>query len=86
MNIAYSYQDIFLKPRYSEFHSRSEISLTTELGGQPFALPVLPANMACTINTELARWMSANGYFYIMHRFNANTNDILTQTTRNSLN
>ena len=68
----YSYQDICLFPKYSPYRSRSEpgCSPATEFGGRGFKLPVLPANMACTIDTKLARWMSENDYFYIMHRFN----------------
>ena len=71
----YSYQDISLKPRFSPYRSRSEISVETVLGDHSFNLPVVPANMACTINTELARWMSKNKHFYIMHRFNKNHAD-----------
>ena len=67
--MALSYQQVFLKPRYSPYSSRSEISLATQFGPQSFRLPVVPANMKCTIDTNLARWMSQEGYFYIMHRF-----------------
>ena len=66
----YSYQDICLKPKYSIHPSRADISVAVELGQRGFKIPVIPANMACTINTELASWMSQNDYFYIMHRFN----------------
>ena len=66
----YSYQDICLMPRYSQFHSRSEANTSTTLGNQTFKLPVMPVNMECTMNVDKARYMSENGYFYIMHRFN----------------
>jgi GMP reductase len=71
----YSYQEIFLIPRYSEYHSRSEVDTSVKLGGKSFKIPVMPANMKCTINQKLALWMSENDYFYVMHRFNANTED-----------
>lgn len=71
----YSYQEIFLIPRYSQYHSRSEIELGIPLGKKTFKLPVMPANMKCTIDQKMALWMSENDYFYVMHRFNANTND-----------
>lgn len=67
----YSYQDVFLKPRYSEFHSRSEANTSIKFGNQTFKLPVVPANMECTMNVDKAKYMSENEYFYIMHRFNA---------------
>jgi GMP reductase len=39
------------------------------MGKTQFNVPVIPANMKAVINTNIARWMSASGYFYIMHRF-----------------
>jgi GMP reductase len=70
-----SYQDVFLKPQYSKYHSRSEADVSVQLGPKKFKLPVTPANMKCTIDTKLAKWMSENDYFYVMHRFNANHYD-----------
>jgi GMP reductase len=71
----YSYQQVFLKPRYSEYYSRSEVDTSVALGRNVFKLPVMPANMACTIDVKLAKWFSENGYFYAMHRFNKNHED-----------
>jgi GMP reductase len=71
----YSYSDIFLLPKYSKYHSRSEADTSVKFGKKIFKLPVMPANMKCTIDQKLASWMSENDYFYVMHRFNANTND-----------
>jgi GMP reductase len=67
----YSYSEVFLKPRYSEFHSRSEADTSIKFGNKTFKLPVVPANMECTMNVDKAKYMSENEYFYIMHRFNA---------------
>ena len=66
----YSYSEVFLKPRYSEFHSRSEANTSITFGNKTFKLPVVPANMECTMNVDKAKYMSENEYFYIMHRFN----------------
>lgn len=66
----YSYSEVFLKPRYSEFHSRSEANTSITFGNQTFKLPVVPANMECTMNVDKAKYMSENEYFYVMHRFN----------------
>lgn len=67
----YSYSDVFLKPRYSQFHSRSEADVSVKLGNKTFKVPVMPANMKCTIDADKAKWMSENDYFYAMHRFNS---------------
>lgn len=67
--IALNYKDICLVPRYSELRSRSEADTSIELGGFKFSLPVLMANMPAVINSSLAKQMSENDYFYIMHRF-----------------
>jgi GMP reductase len=63
------YSDIALVPNYSECHSRSDGDTSLEFGGKRFKLPIVPANMKTVINADLARWMSENDYFYIMHRF-----------------
>lgn len=66
-----SYQDVFLKPRFSPFPSRSGIDASVQFGPQRFNMPIVPANMACVISAEISKWMSERGFFYIMHRFNA---------------
>ena len=71
----YSYSEVFLKPRFSEFHSRSEADTSIIFGNQTFKLPVVPANMECTMNVDKAKYMSENDYFYIMHRFNKDKNE-----------
>jgi GMP reductase len=45
------------------------------LGKHKWKLSVVPANMECVINEELAVKLAKNGYFYIMHRFNV---DVVT--------
>ena len=69
------YSDIDLVPNYSEVHSRVDCSTTASLCGKDFNLPIIPANMKSVIDMGLARWMSENGYFYIMHRFDRNLGD-----------
>lgn len=66
---AYKYSDISLVPRYSECDSRSRLDPSIRIGKHHFKLPVIPANMKSVINFSIAKWMSENGYFYIMHRF-----------------
>ena len=64
-----SYQQIYLEPEYSGYPSRSDISTSVKYGPNLFKIPALPANMKCTIDESLAKWMSQEDYFYIMHRF-----------------
>jgi GMP reductase len=69
MKLYLSYQDVCLRPERSIHQSRSEIDTSTQFGFTKFKIPVIPANMKCTINQKLAHWMSQYNYFYIMHRF-----------------
>ena len=66
---AYKYSDVCLVPRYSECHSRSDINVSIGIANHKFKLPIIPANMKSVINIDMAKWMSENNYFYIMHRF-----------------
>lgn len=71
------YSDVCLVPNYSECSSRSDASTSIVLGGQQFKLPVIPANMKSVINEDIARWMSDERYFYVMHRFNIDLLDFI---------
>jgi GMP reductase len=64
-----SYDDVLLVPNYSELESRSLADTSVNLCGFNFKLPVVPANMSSVINLDNARYLSNNGYFYIMHRY-----------------
>lgn len=68
--ISYDFSNINLVPKICVVDSRSECSATTKIGDREFKLPVVPANMECIINDELAIMLAQNGYFYIHHRFN----------------
>jgi GMP reductase len=70
---ALHYKDIVLIPNYSDLDSRSLADTSTELAGHIFKVPVVPANMKCTINISTARTLANNGYFYVMHRFDMDT-------------
>ena len=34
-----------------------------------FELPVVPANMKTVVDEPIVEWLAANGFFYVMHRF-----------------
>lgn len=71
----FSYDDICLRPKYSELTSRSNADTFVNFLGRKYQLPVIPANMQDVISWKLADFLQANNYFYIMHRFgDANIN------------
>ena len=66
----FDFQDINLIPRKCIVSSRSECATTIQMGRYIFSMPVVPANMECVINDEIAIKLASAGYFYIHHRFN----------------
>jgi len=65
----FDYHQINLVPRCCIVESRSMCDTRFQLGRNTFALPIVPANMECVIDTPLAIKLATAGYFYIMHRF-----------------
>lgn len=67
------YDEIYLIPKYSELSSRSDADTSVKLGENTFKLPIVPSNMKAVIDEKWAKYLSENGYFYVMHRFNGIT-------------
>ena len=65
----FDYDNILLLPRKCRVESRSECDPSVEFGGRRFKLPVVPANMKTVVDETITEWLAANGYFYVMHRF-----------------
>ncbi|MGX6961802.1 GMP reductase [Vagococcus xieshaowenii] len=65
----FDYEDIQLVPNKCIVNSRSECDTTVTLGQHTFKMPVVPANMQTIVDETISEWLAANGYFYIMHRF-----------------
>ncbi|GIX23213.1 MAG: GMP reductase [Caldimonas manganoxidans] len=65
----FDYDNILLLPRKCRVNSRSECDTSVEFGGRRFVLPVVPANMKTVIDERISEYLAANGYFYVMHRF-----------------
>lgn len=63
------YSDIVLVPRLSNIESRGLIDVSCKFGHQLFNLPIVPANMKTVINEDIAKALSDNYFFYVMHRF-----------------
>ena len=70
MNQMFDFSDINLIPQKCVVQSRSEVDTKIKLGSYEFNLPVVPANMECVINDEIALKLAKANFFYIHHRFN----------------
>lgn len=67
---AFNFENMNLVPRKCVVDSRAECYTTLRLGDFAWKLPVVPANMECVINEDIAEKLAKNGYFYVLHRFN----------------
>ncbi|KAA9241490.1 MULTISPECIES: GMP reductase [Aerococcus] len=65
----FDYEQVQLIPAKCIVESRSECDTGIQFGPHKFKIPVVPANMQTVLNESLAEKLAANGYFYIMHRF-----------------
>ena len=65
----FDYDNVLLLPRKCRVESRSECDPGQEFGPRRFELPVVPANMKTVVDEPIGEWLAANGYFYVMHRF-----------------
>ncbi len=71
METTFDYDQVQLVPAKCVVKSRSECDTSVQFGPRRFKIPVVAANMQTVINEELAETLARNGYFYIMHRFQA---------------
>ncbi|OWQ90775.1 GMP reductase [Roseateles aquatilis] len=65
----FDYDNILLLPRKCRVDSRGECDTAVDFGPRRFKLPVVPANMKTVVDESITEWLAANGYFYVMHRF-----------------
>jgi len=65
----FDYDNILLLPRQCRVESRSECDPSIEFGNRRFKLPVVPANMKTVLDESISEYLAANGFFYVMHRF-----------------
>ena len=66
---SFDYGDINLIPKMCIVNSRSECDTSVKFGPRTFNLPIVPSNMQCIINEDIAVKLAKNGFFYIHHRF-----------------
>jgi IMP dehydrogenase len=70
-NKAFAYDDVLLKPQYSDIESRAEIDITTNLGnGLVLRCPILSSPMDTVTGTAMAIAMGNSGGAGIVHRYN----------------
>lgn len=65
-----TFNDVLIKPSYSEIRSRSEIDLSINLSkGLNFSIPIFPANMKTIVNLKVAEEFYKLGGMCLLHRF-----------------
>lgn len=69
MNTEYTFNDVLIKPKYSEVLSRSDVNLGCKIGNHRFNLPVISANMKTITGPRMASIMSDYGGLGVLHRF-----------------
>ena len=72
MNNKFDFDQVNLVPRKCVVSSRSECDTSIKFGKFTFKIPIVPANMECVIDENVAIKLAKAGYFYIIHRFNVN--------------
>jgi GMP reductase len=80
----FDFEHMNLIPQKCIVESRSECDTSIIFERFPkvwkFNLPVVPANMQCVIDRELAEKLASNDYFYIYHRFGSGNNSVCEDT------
>lgn len=65
----YTFNDVLIKPKYSEITSRKNVDVSTSLHNIRLKLPIISANMKTVTGVEMMRAMENNGGLGILHRF-----------------
>jgi IMP dehydrogenase len=71
MNISdgLAFDDLLLKPKYSEVKSRALVDLSVNIKDFKFAHPIIPANMKTITGVEMALAVAKSGGLALIHRF-----------------
>lgn len=64
-----TFEDVLLKPGYSDIASRADIDISQKFLGMDFKLPIISANMDYVTEYKMAIAMLDAGAFYVVHRF-----------------
>lgn len=64
-----TFDDVLIRPHYSELNSRKDVSLRGQIGSFNLDLPVLSANMDTVTSTDMCVAMHNAGGLGVLHRF-----------------
>jgi IMP dehydrogenase len=70
MKSAISFDDVLLKPQYSEIESRKDIDLSVKLGDLCLSLPVISSPMDTITEADMSFAIDSVGGIGIIHRYN----------------
>jgi IMP dehydrogenase len=70
METTLTFNDVLLKPKFSDITSRKDVDLSVKLFGKVFTLPVISAPMDTITGWEMCKAMTAAGGIGMLHRFN----------------
>lgn len=73
----FDFDDIRFLPKKGIVESRDSCDCSVTFGKHTFKSPAIPANMLSTVNVDICEKLSKNGYFYIYHRFNNDTEQFI---------
>lgn len=66
---AFTFNDVLIRPNYSEIESRSRVSLSTKLGSTTLTLPIVSSNMKTITGPKMAAQIAKFGGLGLLHRF-----------------
>lgn len=66
-----TFDDVLIKPKFSNITSRKDVSLTTTIGNLSLDIPIVSANMDTVTNEDLAKKLYESGGISILHRFSS---------------
>lgn len=81
----FDFDEINLIPNKCIVNSRSECDTSVKLGKYRFRVPVIPANMECVLDEDLAINLARNEYFYIIHRFGVDMMSFISKMNKLNL-
>ena len=63
-----TFDDVLIAPKYSSVRSRSDVDLTSTLGGLTLSIPIVAANMDTVCGPRMAATLDQMGSFGVLHR------------------
>jgi IMP dehydrogenase len=77
INFSYSFDDVLISPRFSDVHTRKDISLTTTLSKDIILnTPIISSPMDTVTEHQMAIEIALNGGLGIIHRFQSIDNQV----------